>query len=270
MNDMNTPQEARLYDATAPMSDDGEERMTASENVLAWLLIEKIGVPDDVSYSPDQAQKIIAGQIDWAKELDRINDMLIEAQGDDEGSAIMPEFEKGWSVYAKVEACLHLLERRRDVIEGHSTITDRMIQRVRSAIDAALGERDVGIKPLEWVTDTSGYQIARTSIGWYEYCPPKTIGKYQFAPGIKSSFLNAEQRFATEEEAKDFAQADYAQRIRSALVPSSERDALRDRVAELEGENAGLRAEIVRMNRDLTQANGALIAAEEEEKRGRK
>ncbi len=53
---------------------------------------------------------------DVAGELSRINDMMEE--GDDDGSPILPEFGEGWSVEAKVAACLHLLEKRRDVIEG--------------------------------------------------------------------------------------------------------------------------------------------------------
>lgn len=53
----------RLYDSNAPMAD-GEVRMTAAEDALAWLLIEKIGVPDDQSYTPDMAQQILASAID--------------------------------------------------------------------------------------------------------------------------------------------------------------------------------------------------------------
>lgn len=104
--------------AAEPMADGSNAPMSAAEEVLVWLLVEKIGVPDDVAYSPDQAQKIIEGQIDRAKELDRLHDMLIEGQGDDDGASILPEFEKGLSVYAKVEACLHLLERRRDALSA--------------------------------------------------------------------------------------------------------------------------------------------------------
>jgi hypothetical protein len=48
----------RLYDVDAPMAD-GETRMTAAEEILAWLLVEKIGVPDDRPYTPSQAQEII-------------------------------------------------------------------------------------------------------------------------------------------------------------------------------------------------------------------
>ena len=42
---------------------DGDNRMTAAEEVLAWILIEKIGVPDDVGYSPQQAQDIIVSRL---------------------------------------------------------------------------------------------------------------------------------------------------------------------------------------------------------------
>jgi hypothetical protein len=104
-----------LYDPDAFMAD-GEVPMTAAENVLAWLLIEKIGVPDDVGYSPNQAQEIILRRLDLARELEEIDAMLAEGQGDDEGYPIMPEFTKGMTTYAKVEACLHLLERRRDAL----------------------------------------------------------------------------------------------------------------------------------------------------------
>lgn len=55
--------ETRLYDATAPIADGGGAPMTSAEEVLAWILVEKIGVPDDVSYSPDQAQRIIADRL---------------------------------------------------------------------------------------------------------------------------------------------------------------------------------------------------------------
>lgn len=124
---------ARLRSSSKPMADGGETPMTAAEEVLAWLLIEKIGVPDDVTYSPDQAQEIIARHLDRAKELDQIADMLAEGQGDDDGPAILPEFQNGSSVYAKVEACLHLLERRRDVIAG--------CDRLRSALEDAPDRR---------------------------------------------------------------------------------------------------------------------------------
>ncbi|MDX1170217.1 hypothetical protein GOL87_25140 [Sinorhizobium medicae] len=105
-----------LYDADVFMADGGDTPMTAAENLLAWLLVEKIGVPDDVGYSPNQAQEIIVRRLDLAHELEQIDGMLSEGQGDDEGHPIMPEFTKGMTTYAKVEACLHLLERRRDAL----------------------------------------------------------------------------------------------------------------------------------------------------------
>jgi hypothetical protein len=99
------------------MADGGDIRMTAAEEVLAWILIEKIGVPDDVGYSPQEAQDIIVSRLDLAAELDEIDSMLLDGQGDDEGTQILPDFTEGSSVYAKVEACLHLLERRRDALD---------------------------------------------------------------------------------------------------------------------------------------------------------
>lgn len=53
----------RLYDDQQPMASEAGE-MTAAEDVIAWLIIEKIGVPDDVRYSPHQAQKIIENALD--------------------------------------------------------------------------------------------------------------------------------------------------------------------------------------------------------------
>lgn len=55
----------RLYDADSLMAD-GEVEMTAAEDVLAWLLIEKIGMPDDQGYTPNQAQQIIANALEAA------------------------------------------------------------------------------------------------------------------------------------------------------------------------------------------------------------
>jgi hypothetical protein len=107
----------RLYEADHVMADGGDIRMTAAEEVLAWILIEKIGVPDDVGYSPQEAQDIIVSRLDLAAELDEIDSMLLDGQGDDEGTQILPDFTEGSSVYAKVEACLHLLERRRDALD---------------------------------------------------------------------------------------------------------------------------------------------------------
>lgn len=59
----------RLYDPDEPMAD-GEIRMTAAENVLGWLLIEKIGVPDDRNYSPNEAQEILVRRLDYANEME--------------------------------------------------------------------------------------------------------------------------------------------------------------------------------------------------------
>ena len=53
-------------------------------------------------------------------EFARINEMLDEGQGDDDGPSILPKFAPGMSVVAKVESCLHLLEKRRDVIAAQA------------------------------------------------------------------------------------------------------------------------------------------------------
>lgn len=57
---------------------------------------------------------------DWSErhtaQLAEIEEMLSDGQGDDDGPQILPDFEPGWSTVAKVEACLHLLEKRRDAL----------------------------------------------------------------------------------------------------------------------------------------------------------
>ncbi len=57
--------------------------------------------------------------------------MLMDGQGDDDGAQIMPEFEAGWSTTAKVEECLHLLEKRRDVIEGFEADNAALTARIK-------------------------------------------------------------------------------------------------------------------------------------------
>lgn len=59
----------RLYDTNAFMAD-GEVRMTAAEDVLAWLLIEKCGCVDDVNYTPKQASDIIAARLDECRKIE--------------------------------------------------------------------------------------------------------------------------------------------------------------------------------------------------------
>lgn len=60
---------AHLYNADEPMAD-GEVQMTAAENVLGWLLIEKIGVPDDRNYTPNEAQDILLRRLQYATEME--------------------------------------------------------------------------------------------------------------------------------------------------------------------------------------------------------
>jgi hypothetical protein len=57
-----------MYDGSHQMADGGDDvRMTAAEEVLAFLLIERVGVPDDVGYTPDQAQEIIGARLSGKK-----------------------------------------------------------------------------------------------------------------------------------------------------------------------------------------------------------
>ncbi|ABS12938.1 hypothetical protein I6H96_11540 [Brucella anthropi] len=121
---------ARLRDSTLPMACDPDE-WTAAEEVLAHLLINVIGAPDDVPYTPNQAQEVIERQLKRIRELDDIEEMLMDGQGDDDGAQIMPEFEAGWSTTAKVEECLHLLEKRRDVIEGFEADNAALTARIK-------------------------------------------------------------------------------------------------------------------------------------------
>jgi hypothetical protein len=59
----------RLFDQNHPMAD-GEERMTAAEDVLAWLVIEKCGCPDDTPITPKEASDTIAGMIDHLRKYE--------------------------------------------------------------------------------------------------------------------------------------------------------------------------------------------------------
>lgn len=53
----------RLRDDKQPMADNSGE-ITAAEDVLTWLLIEKLTCSDDRSYTPHEAQKIVATALD--------------------------------------------------------------------------------------------------------------------------------------------------------------------------------------------------------------
>jgi hypothetical protein len=83
--------DGRLYDDDAPMAD-GEERMTAAENVLAWLIIEKIGVPDDETYTPKEAQDILARAID---QLHTYEAAALASQAAGEGEAVAEVLSEG-------------------------------------------------------------------------------------------------------------------------------------------------------------------------------
>lgn len=69
--------------------------------------------------SPDGVIKERGGE-DGRQELAAIREMLLEGQGDDDGSPILPDFQEGMTVHAMVAACVHLLERRRDALNGYT------------------------------------------------------------------------------------------------------------------------------------------------------
>lgn len=70
--------------------------------------------------------------------LAEIEAMLSDGQGDDDGPQILPDFEAGWSTAAKVEACLHLLEKRRDALvdspQPHANMTVSALVRARDVM----------------------------------------------------------------------------------------------------------------------------------------
>ncbi len=68
----------------------------------------------------DKALEAEEAEPQLVSEFARINEMLDEGQGDDDGPSILPKFAPGMSVVAKVESCLHLLEKRRDVIAAQA------------------------------------------------------------------------------------------------------------------------------------------------------
>jgi hypothetical protein len=81
----------RLFDDSAYMAD-GEVKMTAAEDVLAWLLIEKVGVPDDMNYTPKEAQDILARAID---QLHAYESAALASQPAGEG-AVVTLSRMGW------------------------------------------------------------------------------------------------------------------------------------------------------------------------------
>jgi len=59
-----------VYDPDHPMSDGNDTRMTAAEEVLAYLLVEVNGSPDDVPYSPNEAQRILEDRLKEGRRLE--------------------------------------------------------------------------------------------------------------------------------------------------------------------------------------------------------
>lgn len=82
-----------VYDSDHPMSDGHDTRMTAAEEVLAYLLIEVNGSPDDVPYSPNEAQRILEDRLregrrletDYAEFLAHRRAALATTEGSDNG-----------------------------------------------------------------------------------------------------------------------------------------------------------------------------------------
>lgn len=58
-------------------------------------------------------------------DLMAIEAMLSAGQGDDDGAQILPAFQPYSSLASRVEACVHLLEKRRDVIAARSPVGDQ-------------------------------------------------------------------------------------------------------------------------------------------------
>lgn len=104
-----------LDEAKAAAQADYEQRILAALEHAAPAA-EPVGVHKLAEYWSKQAGQ--ANLANHLKELADIEDMLNEGQGDDNGMQIMPDFDPSITTLAKVEACLFLLEKRRDVIEA--------------------------------------------------------------------------------------------------------------------------------------------------------
>lgn len=97
-----------------------------------------------------------AGQNNLAerlKELADIEDMIDAGQGDDDGMQIMPDFEPGMSIIAKVEECLHLLEKRRDVIAGYEARAERYPDAPPTVLDEIVAERRRQVEVEGWTPE---------------------------------------------------------------------------------------------------------------------
>ncbi|MEQ1938589.1 hypothetical protein ABMA46_10065 [Mesorhizobium sp. CN5-321] len=127
-------------------------------------------------------------------ELRQIEEMLDAGQGDDDGPQIMPDFEPGMSTLAKVEACLFLLEKRRDVIEAFA--------------HPAPSRQAVAVKPLEWYDPGNRIEYADTLLGSYKI---NASGSWWLDNG-------AMEHCGSREAAKAAAQADYERRILSTIA----------------------------------------------------
>lgn len=118
----------RLFDQNHPMAD-GEERMTAAEDVLAWLVIEKCGCPDDTTITPKEASDTIAGMIDHLRKYE--DAALAQPQGE-----LRDALEAARFAIETTVACLNTWNGGR----GGPADTDGILAR----IDAALAGRTAG------------------------------------------------------------------------------------------------------------------------------
>ncbi|WP_139975806.1 hypothetical protein [Ochrobactrum sp. CGA5] len=79
-------------------------------------LVTRSQAESEIRKVSEDVEQLLAAKDEQLRE---INELLDAGQGDDDGAQILPDFEDGMSILGKVEACLALLEDRRDVIEGY-------------------------------------------------------------------------------------------------------------------------------------------------------
>lgn len=105
--------------------------------------------PELHGFAVAQADAIFE-RLSQSSELAQIDAMLMDGQGDDDGPQILPDFEPGWSVTAKVEACLFLLEKRRDVVAARASLpAPAPSDALREAVDAAWNDAIEAVEALE-------------------------------------------------------------------------------------------------------------------------
>lgn len=133
----------RIAQAAPALSKTDREWLIALLTHDQGELLNAYGVGAEVRQSDPELHGFAVAQADailerlsQSSELAQINAMLMEGQGDDDGPQILPDFEPDWSVTAKVEACLFLLEKRRDVIAARAP-SDGLREAVWQSMDSA-------------------------------------------------------------------------------------------------------------------------------------